>query len=821
MAGHFSLGGGIIIHSFNDSGHLPDGFHIITESTKHSTTQSDKKCVGWVVDQHSNYLVSSMQKPTKNNVGKGKSDSASESNGCVSVVTYIAKVVKGGKLSFVYRYQLPDDLSSSLLFTFHYKLYSNDNINIDLDFDSTSNIRFPSPTTEQTFEVIEVPLRKPGFYIFTWKSIVIGNVNNNMFNGNRNTNGFSGNNQEDNSGGQKNIFQNRLSSIGLVEIKKISVEGIAYASECTPCGPGSYAESTGMSECLPCPVNTAIAGYGATQCLPCNPITEYAHGGSGTCKKRPVCGRHDLYTVPSGECDPATKKQPVQYRWIEPRVCVDSAKIISSLEPSITCTKSLKQHSEECDLGLALNTEPIGKFCRLCGRNMYRDESSKKCKRCPPFTNPYYSVMITLWNNSLPAWSSFHLDANSSAVLSEDYFGDNVNYLNAYFSRQCIRSNIDTAFSVDYSNYGFDDESTISFDDCESRTAWQPFHDYIRTGPSAILDAYLILSFTVPGFRTLSGGEITFVFETYCDEGDKCTMLFVQTNNDDNDALIMPDVGTFGPSNGGQTSLKAAKKKFTTLSHQSMNLVVKEWPQSTDERLSFRYKIERNMTVTLSWIFKRTISFQSHAKIYSILLTNSLINSAIRCQECPVINRTTANCVTCGEGEYLVKTDDKLNDTDHRVGLSADLTSKYHCQSCPPNHYINPNLSMPIDVSACIPCAENLVSDNVSHICHSNCGVRFGEATYDLRELPQPLLYQGGNLFTAGGSQYMHLYKLTLCGNPKKSMLSACLNNITTTTFDDDSRSSGVRSYICRSTIIPDDKQIYSTQSVSLGMSFR
>lgn len=44
--GHYSLGGGIIIDSFNGSlGHLPNGFHIATESTKHNS-ELNKKCNG-------------------------------------------------------------------------------------------------------------------------------------------------------------------------------------------------------------------------------------------------------------------------------------------------------------------------------------------------------------------------------------------------------------------------------------------------------------------------------------------------------------------------------------------------------------------------------------------------------------------------------------------------------------------------------------------------------------------------------------------------------------------------------------------------------
>ena len=47
--GSFSLGGGIIFDAFNTStGQLPSGFHIVTESTKH-TPELDKKCTGILI----------------------------------------------------------------------------------------------------------------------------------------------------------------------------------------------------------------------------------------------------------------------------------------------------------------------------------------------------------------------------------------------------------------------------------------------------------------------------------------------------------------------------------------------------------------------------------------------------------------------------------------------------------------------------------------------------------------------------------------------------------------------------------------------------
>lgn len=68
-------------------------------------------------------------------------------------------------------------------------------------------------------------------------------------------------------------------------------------------------------------------------------------------------------------------------------------------------------------------------------------------------------------------------------------------------------------------------------------------------------------------------------------------------------------------------------------------------------------------------------------------------------------------------------------------------------------------------------------------------------------------------MFTSGGTQYYHLFNITLCGLHSQSV---CLDNITTVAGD--AEPSGVRALICRSTIIPDeDGQVFATQSVSLG----
>lgn len=732
-------------------------------------------------------------------------------------MTYTAKVVKSGHLRFTYHYQIPNDLSSSLLFTFHYRLYDDNSI---LSEAENSNIKFPTTTVEQNFETVEIPLKTVGLYIFTWKSVLIGNYRS--FFSLRNAGPRYGQfatdlninkDDADTDHNQTNLFKNNLPSSGMIRIKRIVIEGVAYASECTKCEPGTYASDSGMRECLACPSNSAYAGFGATKCLQCDVLNEYSSRGSTHCRKRPICGKSDYYSIPKEKCNLVTKKQLVEFKWIEPRICVDTNSVFPSRVEYSNCSEFKNYSNEECDLGMELKRDGASEFCQFCEQSHYRDEKLHSCQPCPPFTSPYYALSVFLWNNTLPAWSTAHELPNSIA-LNEDYFADNPAYLNSYFSRQCIRADEDTNFDSNISSSDFKDdkqnEDALKSDECSSKVAWQPFHNYIRTGASAILDSYLVLSITIPGFRSNSGGEISFVFETICEEGDKCMFMFVETKSDESDLQLQELSGK------DVTDYQNSKKKAPSFTQQ-MNTVIKEWSQSTDGRLSFRYKIDTNISVTYSWVFKRTTSFQSFAKIHSLLVTNSLIGAAIKCKSCPILTKFSSDCISCPDGNYLDLPDLDQNENEVLTPLLQSIeSSKINCKRCPPNHILNTSVALPIGIKSCLSCGANLITDNETNLCYSDCLVRFDSDTYDMHELQQPLLYRGVNLFTAGGTQYLHLFKITLCGHKKHASLSTCLNNITA--FAEESVSSGVRSFICRSTVIPDGSHAFATQSVNLGI---
>ncbi|KAH9418302.1 hypothetical protein DERP_010169 [Dermatophagoides pteronyssinus] len=810
--GHYSLSGGIVFDnfkSFPDS--LPDDFHIKTEYRGHENIAAGQ-CSGWHVDNTTGNLILRIDMKQAN-----------ANSGCISIFTYTAKVVKRGRLRFTYHYKTPNNMPLSLLFTFNYRLY--DGIGV-IENDIDTNIKFPMTTMEKKFETIELQLQTPGLYIFTWKSIVIKNFRNyfsvsNMMNFD---NYGQGPINFDSSQNSENPFQNMLSTIGIIRIERIIIEGVAYASECTPCESGTYAPESGMKECLFCPQNTAFNGSGAIHCTKCDPITEFAMIGSIYCSKRPICGMNDLYVVPKNECDPHTLKQEIEYRWIEPRICVDSNHVFPRENNIINCT--LSNHTIDCDLGMEIKSETNGKFCQFCPEGYYRDEKISECQPCPPMTNPYYALSIHHWNNSLPGWSSSHHSNDISNIVDEDLFTENSVYLNSYFSRQCFRGDDDNVYNVNNEMNNNDNPIFDTKGECISNTAWQPFNDYIRTGASAPLNAYLILSLIIPYFRTNEQSELTFDFELNCNnndnnndyDDDQCLFMFVETRSDESD-LQSSNEKDFIQQNKQQSAndinanrSNSNKKKYFSFSQQTINQVIKEWTQSTDTRTVFRHQIRRNISRTFSWIFKRTTSFQSYAKIYSLLLTGSIVGSAIRCQICPTMDDSSMACISCPNGQYLHRI--TMNKTIQNNCQELLSMNNYRCENCPENHILNNNNGLAVGIESCMACGENLQSDNQTNICFSNGLVTFDHNDhYDLRELEQPIIYKGINLFTSGGTQYMNIFKISLFGHRKHDPLSTCLNNITV--FADDS--SGVRSFICRSTIIPDGSKIFSAQSASLG----
>ncbi|NXP29609.1 K132L protein, partial [Scytalopus superciliaris] len=144
-----------------------------------------------------------------------------------------------------------------------------------------------------------------------------------------------------------------------VLVKNITIEGVAYTSECFSCKPGTFSDKPGASGCQVCPRNT-YSEKGAKECTKCKEEMYYADEGSSVCIERPPCTSKDFFQIHT-PCDKEGKTQ-IMYKWIEPKICRE-------------------------DLPDALTLPPSGERqdCPPCNPGFYNNASSS-CTPCPPGT---------------------------------------------------------------------------------------------------------------------------------------------------------------------------------------------------------------------------------------------------------------------------------------------------------------------------------------------------------------------------------------------------------------------------------------------------
>uniref|UniRef100_F6Z4T9 Tyrosine-protein kinase ephrin type A/B receptor-like domain-containing protein n=1 Tax=Ciona intestinalis TaxID=7719 RepID=F6Z4T9_CIOIN len=175
-----------------------------------------------------------------------------------------------------------------------------------------------------------------------------------------------------------------------VKISVIEITGVSYSTECHKCRPGYYAAKSGSRWCELCPVNT-FSDRGAHECSPCNLDLQYAPIASSECKSRPACKEKDYFATHS-ECD-SKKMTKKMYKWIEPKVCLDSLPDSVSLPPS-----GQEEECSPCNPGLYPSTNST---CKPCPANTFSD-GSHECHACPASTKPHYGF-FNLWWQQLPA----------------------------------------------------------------------------------------------------------------------------------------------------------------------------------------------------------------------------------------------------------------------------------------------------------------------------------------------------------------------------------------------------------------------------------
>ncbi|KAI4570348.1 hypothetical protein MJG53_006327 [Ovis ammon polii x Ovis aries] len=144
-----------------------------------------------------------------------------------------------------------------------------------------------------------------------------------------------------------------------VLVKNITIEGVAYTSECFPCKPGTFSDKPGSFICQVCPRNT-YSEKGAKECIRCDEDSQFSEEGSSECMERPPCTSKDYFQIHT-PCDEEGKTQ-IMYKWIEPKICRE-------------------------DLTDAIRLPPSGekKDCPPCNPGFYNNGSSS-CHPCPPGT---------------------------------------------------------------------------------------------------------------------------------------------------------------------------------------------------------------------------------------------------------------------------------------------------------------------------------------------------------------------------------------------------------------------------------------------------
>ncbi|XP_042191241.1 UPF0577 protein KIAA1324-like homolog [Callorhinchus milii] len=257
-----------------------------------------------------------------------------------------------------------------------------------------------------------------------------------------------------------------------VLLKSISIEGVAYTSECFQCKPGTFSPAAGSTVCQLCPRNT-FSQRGASSCQTCNLVQQFSEEGSSVCKSRPPCTKDDYFQIHT-PCDQERKTQ-IMYKWIMPKLCREDVKKAIQLPPS-----GEKKPCPPCNPGFHNNDTST---CAPCPHGTFSD-GMNECRPCPAGTEPVLGYDYKWWN-TLP---------------------DNMK---------------SSCFNVGNSK-------------CDGMNGWEVARDHIHSGVGGSDNDYLILNLHIPGFSPpittaeVTGqemGRITFVFELQC-ESD-CQLYFM------------------------------------------------------------------------------------------------------------------------------------------------------------------------------------------------------------------------------------------------------------------------------------------------------
>ncbi|XP_076859843.1 endosome/lysosome-associated apoptosis and autophagy regulator 1 [Brachyhypopomus gauderio] len=261
---------------------------------------------------------------------------ASNTDECISTLSYAVSLKQPGSVSFQYFY--PDN---NILFEFYVQ---NDQCQ------STDSQSRWMKSSENDWDAHYVQLNR-GNNVLYWR-----------------TTGFS-------------LSSNAMKPVLL---KNVAISGVAYTSECFHCKPGTYSAKAGSARCLPCPVDS-YSNKGATACQQCEK-DQYSGIGSGTCQPRPPCTNSDFFYTHT-PCDSRGQTQ-LMFKWIEPKICSESA------EGAVTLPSSGEmQTCPPCNPGFFTSNTST---CVPCPQGFYSNGTA--CSECPVGMEPAVGFEYKWWN---------------------------------------------------------------------------------------------------------------------------------------------------------------------------------------------------------------------------------------------------------------------------------------------------------------------------------------------------------------------------------------------------------------------------------------
>jgi len=296
---------------------------------------------------------------------------------------------------------------------------------------------------------------------------------------------------------------------------------------------------------------------------------------------------------------------------------------------------------------------------------------------------------------------------------------------------------------------------------CKSERGWEMHEEYMSSGIGHSDDARQVLYLIIPGF-TEHTSKLKVDFQIDC-ETDKCHFILQSIENG--------NVHTIQTWEGQQERL------IYTHERNDINGV------------RFRFVFEKAFDDE-----KQTFLLQnSRVKIYSIEVTNVENGGTSECAACVVGH--DRSCVSCEKGEYMDKKNKK-------------------CLKCPENTFIPIGEDPTNGMTACKACPANTVSEPGSTACHSDCKLlSLDEHVYDFSVLKGSHIVRGAKMFTTKGYPYYHSFNISICGD--STDLVQCSNNVTTGGPKEERRP--IHASVCRSTMIPDQEDEISVQSINIG----